>query len=134
MKKCSIYCDAESCKNYAEGFCNLNDTNRVTMENGVPTCADYTQIRPEDKMVADSLLNKIKAIYASIYDGADLEEDMEVDLNACELCTDKDHNCFILKGGSDCLQELDGDARIAALIDARNVLIGGNPANVTFKE
>lgn len=131
MKKCSIYCEVKTCKYYSEGFCNLDNVNRVIMTDGVPACADYDRT---DTLAANTLLDKIKDIYASLYDGANLEADMEVDLAECELCTDVKHNCFILEAGTNVLQDFACDERIAALVNARNVLLGGTPSTLTIED
>lgn len=92
-------------------------------------------IRMEEKNVlVKGLLDEIKRIYTEIYsesfdeclDGGSIEQ--------YELCTDKDHNCFMLLKGSAYLQDFACDERVAALVNAYNTIIGGKPSIVIFQK
>ena len=132
MENCSIRCEVANCRNYSEGFCGVKADNLVIMQDSLPVCADFKPINAEKTALAKGLLDKIKEIYADMYDDADLAADMEVDLEEQELCTDGNNTCFVLIGNN--LQDFVCDERIAALVDARNVIIGGKPSIVTFEE
>ena len=132
-------CHANDCKFNSEGSCNKDlDCVIIAVCDGVAQCPNYEQacVLDDNKAaLAKGLLDEIKAIYADMYDGADLAADMEVDdLTKCELCTDKDGNCFVIAEGSTYMQDFVNDERVACLVDAYNTVIAGKPSIATFQE
>jgi hypothetical protein len=124
LKNKKIYvCHVNNCKYNDQGSCNLNqDSVVITLYDGVAQCPNYTPVDRKD-VLTEALLSEIADILIELG-----EDDIVKDLPTYELCTDAEGICYIHGQGNNVLQDFCMDERVAALIDALNVVNIGKPS------